>query len=577
MNRKRFFLISAGIFVVVILAIVGLSEAKELNGITRINTETLGNAITYQGYLTDGDAPADGNYDFYFELFDSELDGISVASTSLEHVLVEDGLFMVLLDFGGNTFNGEKRWLEISVRPGDSEGDYSKLTDRQEITPAPYAHYAIEAGEIDWTKVTNRPGGLDDGDNDTIYYSGIGLELDGATFNVLTDTIQTRISGKCVVGSYIQAINNDGSVECQADAPLNRILEPSGIISTTVDSSGDVGGSPSITIGSDGLPIISYCDNTSQDLKVAHCDDFACLTATNNTVDSTGDTGWNTSIVIGSDGLPIISYYDVAEGDLSVAHCDNVICSSAITSTLDSAGNTGRRGSIAIGSDGLPIISYYDDDNDLLKVAHCDNVTCTGATLNTINDVGNGGTSSIAQGIDGLPIMSYVDSLDLKIAHCDDLICSSTTITTLDTDGSIGVHSSITIGNDGLAITSYYDATNDALKVAHCHNITCSAFNLTTPDSNGDPGRWSTITIGSNGFPIISHNDTTNEHLKIAHCLNISCTNAYSFVLSPAGNARTAITIGVDGLPIVVYYSTENNLNAIHCTNPFCTPYWRRR
>ena len=42
---------------------------------------------------------------------------------------------------------------------------------------------------------------------------------------------------------------------------------------TTVDSDGDVGTHTSVTVGADGLGLISYYDNTNVDLKVAHCSD----------------------------------------------------------------------------------------------------------------------------------------------------------------------------------------------------------------------------------------------------------------------------------------------------------------
>ncbi|MFA5724396.1 MAG: hypothetical protein WC979_09140 [Candidatus Pacearchaeota archaeon] len=44
----------------------------------------------------------------------------------------------------------------------------------------------------------------------------------------------------------------------------------SGNTITTIDSTGNVGGHSSITIGTDGLPIISYYDTTNGDLKVTH-------------------------------------------------------------------------------------------------------------------------------------------------------------------------------------------------------------------------------------------------------------------------------------------------------------------
>jgi hypothetical protein len=43
------------------------------------------------------------------------------------------------LDFGSGVFNGEARWLEISVQCPTGSGDYTTLTPRQALTPAPYA------------------------------------------------------------------------------------------------------------------------------------------------------------------------------------------------------------------------------------------------------------------------------------------------------------------------------------------------------------------------------------------------------------------------------------------------------
>ncbi|HKQ36060.1 MAG TPA: hypothetical protein VJT11_12205, partial [Nitrospiraceae bacterium] len=95
---------------------------------------------------------------------------------------------------------------------------------------------------------------------------------------------------------------------------------------TTVDSTGSVGQYSSVTIGADGLALISYYDETNGDLKVAHCSNVACTAATLTTVDSTGSVGQHTSVTIGADGLALISYYDQTNGDLKVAHCSNLLC-----------------------------------------------------------------------------------------------------------------------------------------------------------------------------------------------------------------------------------------------------------
>ena len=81
-------------------------------------------------------------------------------------------------------------------------------------------------------------------------------------------------------------------------------------------------------------------------------------------------------MTIGADGLGLISYYDFDNGDLKVAHCSDVACTSATLTTLDSAGNVGNTTALTIGADGLGLISYYDQSNTNLKVAHCVSVFC---------------------------------------------------------------------------------------------------------------------------------------------------------------------------------------------------------
>ena len=75
---------------------------------------------------------------------------------------------------------------------------------------------------------------------------------------------------------------------------------------------------------SDLYPVISYYDTTNDDLKVAKCANAACSSGTTlSTVDSTGNVGYYTSITIGTDGYPVISYYDVTNIDLKVIKAAN--------------------------------------------------------------------------------------------------------------------------------------------------------------------------------------------------------------------------------------------------------------
>ncbi|RME12849.1 MAG: hypothetical protein D6816_00510, partial [Bacteroidetes bacterium] len=117
-------------------------------------SSTLGTSFTYQGRLTDGGSPANGTYDFQFDLYDAATGGSPVGSTSTQSdITVTDGLFTVTLDFG-SVFDGTALWLKISVRPGSSTGAYTALTPRQALTAAPYA-LGLQPGAT----IQNNPGG----------------------------------------------------------------------------------------------------------------------------------------------------------------------------------------------------------------------------------------------------------------------------------------------------------------------------------------------------------------------------------------------------------------------------------
>ena len=150
----------------------------------------------------------------------------------------------------------------------------------------------------------------------------------------------------------------------------------SGNTKTTVDS-GNVGEYSSVTIGIDGLPLVSYYDQGNGTLKVMHCGTLDCSSGnTFKTVDSSGNVGGYTSVTIGADGLPVVSYRDFTHQALKVLHCDALDCSSGNTSRTVDTNNVGLDTAVTIGADGLPFISYIDVANSTLKVLHCGNAFC---------------------------------------------------------------------------------------------------------------------------------------------------------------------------------------------------------
>ncbi len=107
----------------------------------------VGTSLTFQGQLVVDGQPANGVYDFYFDLWDADSRGRRVSEgLPVEDVTVENGVFSLELDFepdGGTLFDGNNRWVQVLVRPGESNDRYTTLTPRQKLTAAPYASYAL--------------------------------------------------------------------------------------------------------------------------------------------------------------------------------------------------------------------------------------------------------------------------------------------------------------------------------------------------------------------------------------------------------------------------------------------------
>ena len=344
-------------------------------------------------------------------------------------------------------------------------------------------------GSVHWDNLGGVPAGFADGvDDDTTYSFGSGLMVDNDQIVFDPAFFSPRV--------------------------------------TMLDDTVGGGADPSIAIGADGLGLIAYYDQTNADLKVAHCDNVLCTSATTATLDSAGNVGGYTSIAIGADGLGLISYFDSTPNyDLKVAHCSDIACTSATTTTLDSAGVVGNYTSIAIGADGLGLISYHDSTNKGIKVAHCDDIPCTSATLSTIVPGFFGSSTSIAVGADGLGIVAYstfqAPDFVISAAHCHDTRCSSATSRTVDSAASVGEDVSVAIGADGFPVIGYFLERSGSpfdLRVAHCREALCELATIQSIESSIPPNWYGiSIAIGADGLPLVSFVGVLNYGLKVAH------------------------------------------------------------
>jgi len=166
----------------------------------------LGTDFTYQGILADSGVPADGVFDFRFGLWNASSGGDEVATAvEVGDINVTDGRVSVQLDFG-DVFDDTALWLAVEVRDGGSTGGYTSLGPRHALKGGPQAHFSRWAASADdaaalggqapsyylsWSNLTGVPGGLDDGDDDTLGNLACGAgeiaRWSGATWQCSTD------------------------------------------------------------------------------------------------------------------------------------------------------------------------------------------------------------------------------------------------------------------------------------------------------------------------------------------------------------------------------------------------------
>lgn len=112
----------------------------------------LGTVFSYQGRIKKDGNLVNGTCNMAFSLWDTATAGTQQGATqSISNIIVSEGLFTVQLNdsgqFGPNAFNGQKRYLGISIQC-PSSAPPTTLTPRQELTVAPYATHAQHASAL---------------------------------------------------------------------------------------------------------------------------------------------------------------------------------------------------------------------------------------------------------------------------------------------------------------------------------------------------------------------------------------------------------------------------------------------
>ena len=272
-----------------------------------------------------------------------------------------------------------------------------------------------------------------------------------------------------------------------------------------LDSDGNTGEDPSITIDKNNYPHISYLRKSSEDLMYIYYNGIFWIKIL---VDSSDFVGNSSSLKLDSDDYPHISYFDyLGKLDLNYAKWNG---SGWEYTVVDSTGWVGTQTSLDLDSNDYPHIVYRED-----------------------------------------PMPVY-----LKYAEWNGLTWD---IEMVDNTGDLGYHMSLCLDSNDYPHISYYDNGNGDLKYAV---KTSTGWQIETVDSTGDVGEWTSLELDSNDYPHISYYDSTNETLKYTKWNGLDWE--FTIVDSVEGDSYclgTSLELDSNDYPHISYYDNgDDNL-----------------
>ena len=118
--------------------------------------------ISYQGRITDALGNAlTGNYSLTFNIYDVAVGGTALWTETLNPVVVDEGLFNVLLGsvtpFNEKAFSNAERFIGVQVNGG------AELSPRRQVVAVAYAFTSIKADSTTWSGITGIPADFADG------------------------------------------------------------------------------------------------------------------------------------------------------------------------------------------------------------------------------------------------------------------------------------------------------------------------------------------------------------------------------------------------------------------------------
>lgn len=430
-------------------------------------------------------------------------------------------------------------------------------------------------GVTDWTCTT----GIDDGGRG----ASLALLSDGTP--VISHHTDTG-SGWGASLEYCKC----GNISCSSGNSCGQIKDI-----------GNYGNVTSLSVGKDGLPVIANYNYDNADLYFYKCNDNSCTGGDEfyQKIDSSSSVGKEASIIIGSDDWPTISYYDETNTNLKTA---KMLPNAEIQATWGLSGSNGdsltsAEAGACYGSTTWQNGAWYEGTSTSgtinLATSKCtelsfavDTSRATVGTQYRLRLVY--GDNKVFDTYSQYPTFTIVsEANNIKRYSKESVLMSGSGCDSSDyscnydyTTGTVGMESSIAIGDDGNPVIAFQSGSN--LAVCKCKDSYCvETPTCSTVDSGSSYGNWTSIAIGTDGNPIISHQDAgLNLDLRVCKCNDPACSGgdetctALNSALQAVDSYGTSIAIGADGLPVIsclLGTTSNHDLYVFKCGNASCT------
>ena len=342
-------------------------------------TAPLGTGFTYQGQLAASGAAANGTFEMRLALFDALAAGSQVALVTNTGVVVSNGLFTTLIDYGAGIFNGTAYWLELGVRTNGSSGAFTTLSPRQPVTPSPYSLYSSLApladGSVTSAKILDGAVATVDLANNAVTSAKIA---DGTIVNAdlaANSVSSANIIDGSIVGADI-APNSIGSTELADTIALGTTN-----VSGRLDVYRTTANTPSITLFGSGSQISTYGSDGLEQIRLwgtGYGEMYLFDNTTNNNLatilSANGSSGGYLALYQGaSSSLGSRIYGDSLGGGRYLAYSSSNSTSLDLRAQYDSATPAGWGG-------------FYDDGAERIALAARNGTSGRGGLIDVKNN-----------------------------------------------------------------------------------------------------------------------------------------------------------------------------------------------